>query len=84
MLSLWQFGIMGSLDDMALGWHIDRLDDDRLPLHQGAMWHNGATNGYRSYLAFSKRRGAGVVLLANSDRDPDPTGRNLLMQLMQQ
>ncbi|HEY2251625.1 MAG TPA: serine hydrolase [Planctomycetaceae bacterium] len=82
MLSLWQFGIVGSLDDLALGWHFDRLEDDGLPLSQEALWHNGGTDGYRSYLAFSKQHGTGVVVLANSDQDPDATGRQLLMRLV--
>ncbi|GIP46373.1 hypothetical protein J45TS6_48320 [Paenibacillus sp. J45TS6] len=41
------------------GWAEDNL------LNQGILWHNGATAGFNSYLAFSKELRAGVVLLSN-------------------
>ena len=44
----------------------------------------GGTAGFGSYLAFSKRHRAGVVLLANFDLAPDAIGRALLVELVQQ
>ena len=82
ILPLWQFGIIGSVDDMALGWHVDRLDRGDDHCDDWALWHNGGTAGYASYLAFSRQQRAGVVLLANSDHQPDSLGRNLLMELL--
>lgn len=75
-------GIIPSLDDMALGWHFDRLDHDEADASEWALWHNGGTGGYASYLAFSRKRHCGVILLANSDCEPDPTGRKLLLDLL--
>ncbi|MDA1055657.1 MAG: serine hydrolase [Planctomycetota bacterium] len=76
-------GIIPSLDDMALGWHFDRLDHDDGDAHQWALWHNGGTGGYASYIAFSREHRTGVILLANSDYAPDPTGRKLLLDLLE-
>lgn len=42
-----------------LGWAEDKI------LDQGILWHNGATAGFNSYLAFSKELRTGVVLLSN-------------------
>jgi CubicO group peptidase (beta-lactamase class C family) len=86
MLAFWLTGVIGGIEDMAVGWHLHRLDgpgadaegDDWL------LWHNGATAGFASYLAFSKRHRAGVLLLANSDIAPDAIGRALLAELVQQ
>lgn len=80
LLSLWHFGIVGSLDDMALGWHLERsvgssADGDIL------YWHNGGTGGYSSYLAFSKKSKTGVIFLANSDHAPDVFGRETQRQI---
>lgn len=64
------------LDTMALGWHVEKLSFDK-----SALWHNGATGGYASYLAFLAQTQQGVVILANSDNQPDPIGRKLLRGL---
>jgi hypothetical protein len=80
---LWQAGLIGSLDDMALGWHFDRLGQDGADLSQCALWHNGGTGGYASYMGFSRRDRIGVVQLANSDHQPDQTVRRLLMKLLE-
>lgn len=82
MLMLILSGKLPSLDDMALGWHFDRLDHDEADANQWALWHNGGTAGYASYLAFSKKHQCGVILLANSDNEPDATGRKLLLDLL--
>jgi len=44
---------------MGLGWHIQDLKDR--PMH----WHNGATGGFSSYMAFAKDARVGVVVLSN-------------------
>jgi CubicO group peptidase (beta-lactamase class C family) len=82
MLMLLLSRVIPSLDDMALGWHFDRLDHDDGDASQWALWHNGGTAGYASYLAFSRNHRTGVILLANSDYAPDPTGRKLLVELL--
>jgi D-alanyl-D-alanine-carboxypeptidase/D-alanyl-D-alanine-endopeptidase len=82
LFGFWQLGMIGSIDDMALGWHIERLGDMAAPPEKGIYWHNGGTGGYRSYLAFSKQADAGVVLLTNSDREADSVGMRLLKKLM--
>jgi CubicO group peptidase (beta-lactamase class C family) len=75
-------GLVPSVEDMALGWHCDRLDRDDTDSSQWSLWHNGCTAGYASYLAFSQQHRTGVVLLANSDVEPDPIGRELLKDLI--
>jgi CubicO group peptidase (beta-lactamase class C family) len=84
MLAFWLTGVIGGIEDMAVGWHFDRLDAADASADEWALWHNGATAGFASYLAFSKRHRAGVVLLANSDLAPDAIGRALLVALVQQ
>jgi CubicO group peptidase (beta-lactamase class C family) len=84
MLAFWLTGVIGGIEDMALGWHFDRLDNDDASADEWALWHNGGTAGFASYLAFSKRHRTGVVLLANSDQGPDAIGRSLLLELVQQ
>ena len=49
----------------------DRLGLDGADLSQCTLWHNGGTGGYASYMGFSRRDRIGVVLLANSDHQPD-------------
>ncbi|MBD7970543.1 serine hydrolase domain-containing protein [Paenibacillus gallinarum] len=41
------------------GWGEDKI------LDKGILWHNGATSGFNSYLAFNKELRVGVVLLSN-------------------
>lgn len=69
MFYLWPVG----LSTMALGWHVDDMLFD-----EPVFWHNGGTGGYASYMAFLPKTRHGVVLLANSDREPDSVGRDLL------
>jgi CubicO group peptidase (beta-lactamase class C family) len=71
MFLLWPTG----LDTMGLGWHI--IDD--LPGEgRRYLWHNGGTGGFASFLGFDPAEKTGVVLLANSDRQPDGTGFKVL------
>jgi len=71
---LWPLG----LDTMGLGWHVD---DDTVD--QTILWHNGATGGYSTYLGFLPATGQGVVLLANSNNNPDSVGHRILTNLRQ-
>lgn len=45
--------------EMGLGWHVDPT------IGSGLAWHNGATAGFRSFLAFEPEAGVGVVILCN-------------------
>jgi len=45
---------------VCLGWHV-AADDSR--------WHHGETGGFRAYLAVHAERGAGVVVLANTNHE---------------
>lgn len=42
------------------------------------IWHNGGTGGYRSFIGFDKNKQVGVIVLANSQDDPDAIGRAVL------
>lgn len=44
--------------DVGLAWQIS--GDDQV------IWHNGQTGGYHSYVGFSPRKKAGVIVLSNS------------------
>jgi len=55
---------------IGLAWHINP---------DGAVWHNGGTGGYRSFLGFNKKSGRGVVVLANSaGAEADGLGLSIL------
>ncbi|MFF2089546.1 serine hydrolase domain-containing protein [Paenibacillus sp. NPDC058174] len=41
------------------GWHEDKL------LDKSIVWHNGASSGFNSYLAWNKELSLGIVLLSN-------------------
>lgn len=45
--------------ELGLGWHLDTSIGERL------IWHNGATAGFRSFVAFEPGAGIGVVILSN-------------------
>jgi CubicO group peptidase (beta-lactamase class C family) len=69
LLYFWPMGI----NTMTLGWHVDDMVGDK-----PALWHNGGTGGYASYMAFVPQKRQGVVVLANSDKEPDSIGRRIL------
>jgi CubicO group peptidase (beta-lactamase class C family) len=46
-----------------------------------ALWHNGGTGGYRSFVGFEPGSRVGVVVLSNSANDVDPIGMALLKAL---
>jgi len=46
--------------EIALGWHILTRDGEEI------VWHDGASGGYRSYIGYEPKSGAGVVVLSNA------------------
>lgn len=64
------------LSTTTLGWQVDDLSFDK-PAH----WHNGGTGGYASYMALLPETRQGVIVLSNSDHEPDSIGRKLLRGL---
>lgn len=58
---------------IALGWHISP---------SGVYWHNGQSGGFHSFVAMDRKRGLGVVVLANGATPMiDPLGNVLLLML---
>lgn len=59
---------------MALGWHIASGEGPDL------VWHNGGTGGFRTYAAYLRGQGVGVVVLSNvnTPRGVDDIGEHLL------
>ena len=60
---------------VALGWHVDGEGDMRV------VWHNGATGGSRSFVAFAPAHDTGIVVLSNSAASVDALGLRLLRQV---
>lgn len=57
---------------LGLGWHISGTGDSR-------YWHHsGGTGGFRSFMAFDKNRGIGVVILSNATEDVSGMGVGIL------
>jgi D-alanyl-D-alanine-carboxypeptidase/D-alanyl-D-alanine-endopeptidase len=46
---------------IGLGWHIIDAEETR--------WHNGATGGFHTYMAYNRRFDAGVVVLCNTESE---------------
>jgi len=60
------------------GWHIDAFSGTIAGL-TAIVWHNGATGGFHSYIAFLPGSRRGIVLLANqADEGLDALGITLL------
>ena len=53
-------------------WFTDRYGDREI------TWHNGATGGFQSYVAFDRSTQQGVVVLGNTDRAVEWIGLRLL------
>jgi len=53
-------------------WFTDRYGD------RDITWHNGATGGFKSYVAFDRSTQQGVVVLGNTDRSVEWIGLRLL------
>jgi serine-type D-Ala-D-Ala carboxypeptidase/endopeptidase len=47
--------------EIALGWHIFTSNGNDI------IWHNGGTGGYRSFVGYDPKAGAGVVVLSNAE-----------------
>jgi serine-type D-Ala-D-Ala carboxypeptidase/endopeptidase len=60
--------------EIALGWHISKIDGREI------VWHNGGTGGYRSYMGYDPQRRFGVVVLSNTSTPSgvDDLGLHLL------
>jgi serine-type D-Ala-D-Ala carboxypeptidase/endopeptidase len=61
--------------EVALGWHISKIDGREI------VWHNGGTGGYRSYMGYDPQRRFGVVVLSNASTPAgvDDVGLHLLV-----
>ncbi|MCX5202787.1 beta-lactamase family protein [Streptomyces sp. NBC_00237] len=60
-------------DRVGFGWITSARDG------RAFTWHNGATDGSRSFVGFDRERGRGVVLLSNTDQDVDAVGARLVL-----
>lgn len=60
-----------------LGWHLIPIPGTE----HTALWHNGGTGGFRSYLGLLPRADAGVIVLANDTRSVDSIGFTMLRYL---
>ena len=61
-----------------LGWQEAAIEGEAT-----ALWHNGGTGGYRSFVGFVPGSRVGVVVLSNSANDVDPIGMALLEALIE-
>ena len=57
---------------IGLGWHIIQTDERNI------VWHNGATNGFASFVGFDSDSKEGVVVLTNSQVLVDGIGLEIL------
>ena len=62
----------GFFVDSALGWTVDTRGGGEI------IWKNGGTGGYRSFIGYSRKARAGVVVLANATAGIDDIGLHLL------
>jgi D-alanyl-D-alanine-carboxypeptidase/D-alanyl-D-alanine-endopeptidase len=62
-------------ESLGLGWHIS--SENALTI----VWHNGASGGSCSYVAFLPQQRAGVVVLSNSTSSVDEIGHKLMYLL---
>ncbi len=60
--------------EIAYGWHVQTKDGSSI------IWHNGGTDGYRTYMGYDPKARAGVVVLSNisTATGQDDIGRHLL------
>lgn len=60
--------------EIGLGWQILTRDGHEI------VWHNGGTGGFRSFIAFERKSGTGVVVLSNAETQAgvDDIGQHLL------
>lgn len=58
--------------DLGLAWHVNMLEGITY------YWHNGGTNGSRSFIGIAPDEKSAVIVLSNSAHDVDGTARKLL------
>jgi serine-type D-Ala-D-Ala carboxypeptidase/endopeptidase len=64
---------------VGLGWFLSPVRSTGCT----ALWHNGGTGGFTSYVALAPAAGAGVVVLADTARSVDRLGVRLLSTLVE-
>jgi CubicO group peptidase (beta-lactamase class C family) len=62
---------------VGLGWFIESMDAG-----ETIVWQHGSSGASRSYMAFLKSRGIGVVVLSNTPIDADLLGKTVLNRLL--
>ena len=62
----------GFMRSVGLGWQIEPGNEPTV------YWHNGATGGYRSFVAFDKSNDVGIVVLSSFAAEADSLGMDLL------
>ena len=67
----------GGRASVGLGWLIESMDGG-----EAVVWQHGSSGASRSYMAFLKTRGIGVVILANTPIDVDLLGKKVLTRLL--
>lgn len=60
-----------------LGWHHNSRFWNFITGEEGVIWHNGASGGYRSFIAVNKNAKSGVIILSNSTNDVTVLGTKL-------
>jgi CubicO group peptidase (beta-lactamase class C family) len=60
--------------EVGLGWMIAHTPGAASP----ALWHNGGTSGFRSFVGAARKTGNAVVVLSNTARSADRLGLRLL------
>lgn len=62
--------------DIGLAWHMNLIGDELV------YWHNGATFGSSSYIAFTPDRKIAVVVLSNSAEPVDEISKSILARIL--
>lgn len=65
-----------AIEEIGMTWMIDK--------DLNAIWHNGATGNYNSYLGFNKEKGIGVIILSNLSNDTGIPATIMGPQLMEE
>jgi serine-type D-Ala-D-Ala carboxypeptidase/endopeptidase len=73
-----QSGRTWSQGSMGLGWHLQNVSQNRVPL----AWHNGMTGGYASMLMLAPDKELAVVVLSNVAASVDEPAVNVIRMLV--